>query len=256
MMANMMEKGITLKSNKTKKKEVSKMRGKILIVMVVAIALLGAGVALAGISTTKHNLSASGSGTIKASAGQQNDQICVYCHTPHFAVTAGAPLWNKVVQSTTYTMYGITLAGTTPDTAPNGITKACLSCHDGVNAINSIVNQAGAGGVVTGGTNVAFNTTNAGTALTMPAGATNLGTNLADDHPVSIIYTAGKAGLVATTTSLTGWEGATTVANLLKGASNNKVECSSCHDPHTSTNGLFLRKANTGSALCLGCHAK
>ena len=255
MMANMMEKRITLKTNKTKKGEVSKMRGKILVVMVAAIALLGAGVALAGISTTKHNLSSTGTGTNKASAGQQNDEICVWCHTPHAANTAftGAPLWNKATPTATYTMYGTTLAGSTPDATPNGITKACLSCHDGVSAINSLVNQAGAGGYTAAGTNVAFGTTLAGTALTMPAGVTQIGTSLADDHPVSITYTAGKAGLVATATALTGWEGATTVANLLRSS---KVECSSCHDPHTSTNGLFLRKANSGSALCLGCHAK
>jgi len=248
----MLKKAITFK---TKKGEVSKMKGKILVVMVVAIALLGAGVALAGISDTKHNLSASGPGTIKANSGQQNDEICVYCHTPHFANTGftGAPLWNKATPSATYTMYGTTIAGTTPDSTPNGITKACLSCHDGVSAINSIVNAAGTGGVVSGGANVAFGSTPAGTAYVMPSGAGNIGTNLADDHPVSITYTAGKAGLKATTTTLTGWEGATTIANLLR---NGKVECSSCHDPHTSTTGLFLRVSNSGSALCLGCHGK
>ncbi|MEW6740130.1 MAG: cytochrome c3 family protein [Nitrospirota bacterium] len=231
------------------------MKGKILVVMVAAIALLGAGVALAGISATKHNLSTSGPGTVKANAGQQNDEICVYCHTPHFANTGftGAPLWNKATPSATYTMYGTTIAGSTPDATPNGITKACLSCHDGVSALNSIVNQAGAGGVTAGGYNVAFGATLAGTAKTMPAGAANLGTTLADDHPVSIAYTAGKASLKATSTALTGWEGATTIANLLR---SNKVECSSCHDPHTSTNGLFLRVSNSGSALCLGCHGK
>jgi len=255
MMANMMEKRITLKTNKTKKGEVSKMRGKILVVMVAAIALLGAGVALAGISTTKHNLSSTGTGTNKASAGQQNDEICVWCHTPHAANTAftGAPLWNKATPTATYTMYGTTMAGTATDTAPNGVTKACLSCHDGVSAINSIVNQAGSGGYTAVGTNVAFGTTLAGTAYVMPDGVTRIGTDLKNDHPVSITYTANKASLVATTTPLTGWEGATTVANLLRSS---KVECSSCHDPHSSTNGLFLRKANSGSALCLGCHAK
>ena len=33
------------------------------------------------------------------------------------------------------------------------------------------------------------------------------------------------------------------------------VECGSCHDPHSST-ALFVRVANTGSALCLTCHIK
>lgn len=237
------------------------MKVRVLLVMVMAIALLGAGVALAGISATKHNLSASGPGTIKASSGQQNDEICVYCHTPHFANTGftGAPLWNKATPSATYTMYGTTIAGTTPDTTPNGITKACLSCHDGVSAINSIVNQAGAGGVVSGGTNVAFGTTPAGTAYTMPAGATNLGTDLSNDHPVSITYTAGKASLKPTTTAF----GTKTIADILR---NGKVECSSCHDPHvaagdttgqgTTAGPLFLRVSNQGSALCLSCHGK
>ena len=81
-------------------------------------------------------------------------------------------------------MYGTTIAGTTPDAAPNGVTKACLCCHDGVNAINSLVNQAGAGGVVTAGTNVAFGATPLGTAALMTGASTNITQNLADDHPV------------------------------------------------------------------------
>lgn len=237
------------------------MKGKIIIIMVLAIALLGAGAALAGITATKHNLSSTGTGTVKASAGQQNDEICVWCHTPHFANTGftGAPLWNKATPSGTYTMYGTTIAGTTPDATPNGVTKACLSCHDGVNAINSLVNQAGAGGVVAAGTNVAFGLTPLGTAVLMTGTATKIGQTLADDHPVSILYTAGKASLKATTTVF----GTATLAALLRSG---KVECSSCHDPHTASGdttgqgttagALFLRLSNAGSALCLSCHGK
>ena len=247
----------------TKNKEVNKMKTRILLITVVAIALLGAGAALAGISATKHNLSSTGTGTVKANADQQSGEICVWCHTPHHANTVGvAPLWNKAaagITQPTYTMYGTTIAGTSPDSAPNGITKACLSCHDGVNAINSLVNQAGSGGVDAAGTKVAFGTTVAGTAVLMPAGATNIGITLANDHPVSITYTAGKAGLRATTTVF----GSSTIAALLRSG---KVECSSCHDPHvasgdttgqgTTAAALFLRKSNSASALCLACHAK
>ncbi len=253
----MSEKVTVLKS----KKGGGKMKGKILVLVVAitAVALLSAGAALAGVASTKHNLSSTGPGTIKASAGQQNGEICVWCHTPHSANIGftGAPLWNKATPAATYTMYGTTIAGTTPDATPNGISKACLSCHDGVSAINSIVNQAGSGGVVAGGTNVAFGVTTAGTATTMPAGASNTGTSLADDHPVSLTYTAGKAGLVATTTAF----GTSTVAALLRGG---KVECSSCHDPHAATGDIglggvaagpmMMRMSNGGSALCLACH--
>ena len=34
----------------------------------------------------------------------------------------------------------------------------------------------------------------------------------------------------------------------------NTVQCSSCHTTHDPTNGSFLRKANTNSALCTTCH--
>ncbi len=239
------------------------MKRKILVftvVTVAAIALLSAGTALAGIATTKHNLTSTGPGTIKASAGQQNDEICIWCHTPHSANIAftGAPLWNKATPGAAYTMYGTTVAGTTPAATPSGSSKACLSCHDGVSAVNSIVNQAGSGGVVAGGTNVAFGVTPLGTAYLLTGGS-NVGTSLADDHPVSITYTAGKASLKATTTVF----GTATIAALLRSG---MVECASCHDPHvasgdttvqgTTAGTMMLRVVNAGSALCIACHAK
>lgn len=220
--------------------------------------------AVSNISATKHNLSSTGSGTIKAAAGDNNDEICIYCHTPHAANTAfvGAPLWNKAAPATgTFQMYGAsavntagaTIAGTPTDQQPNSPSLACLSCHDGVSAINSIVNAPGSGGWVAAGANLKFGATAAGTVFAMPAGITNIGTDLRNDHPVSIAYTPGVAGLKATSSTLTSWAGASTVAGLLR---NNKVECGSCHDPHEATNATFLRVSNASSALCIGCHAK
>ena len=89
----------------------------------------------------------------------------------------------------------------------------------------------------------------------MPTGATNIGTNLADDHPISLVYTVGNADLKAKTAALTGWLGATTIQDLLRYASE-VIECSSCHDVHNNIKGLFLRQDNSGSQLCLGCHDK
>ena len=45
----------------------------------------------AGIDTSKHNLAATGPGTIKAATELQT---CVFCHAPHNA-SAVAPLWNR-----------------------------------------------------------------------------------------------------------------------------------------------------------------
>ncbi|WP_457598700.1 cytochrome c3 family protein, partial [Hydrogenimonas sp.] len=147
---------------------------------------------------------------------------------------------------------------------PSAPSLACLSCHDGVSAINSIVNAPGSGGYTAGGANVAFGTTAAGTAFTMPAGVTQIGDatgNLTNDHPVSITYVEGAASLKPVTTAITGWSGATTIAGLLRAG---KVECGSCHDPHLGESDTFLRRnaatvgeaSNKGSRVCLTCHDK
>ncbi|WP_187648005.1 cytochrome c3 family protein [Nitrosophilus labii] len=239
------------------------MRAKIGKIAAAVLLTVGVTSAVAQIANSKHDLTASNTNpdvTIKASAGQNNDEICVYCHTPHAANTAfaGAPLWNKNDQNapTTYTMYGTTVAGTQTLASPQAPSLACLSCHDGVSAINSIVNAPGSGGYVETGQYVAFGTTAAGTAFTMPAGVTQIGTDLTNDHPVSIPYTTGAASLKDPTTALPGtWNGATTIGDLLRGGN---VECVSCHDPHAGENPTFLRMANgnVGSQLCLACHAK
>lgn len=239
-----------------------------------AIAVLSTAVfAESNITGTKHNLSYTGpSATVRAAAGENNDEICVYCHTPHAGNVAfvGAPLWNKKSPvSTGFTMYGaassgvagVTLATTATDAVPNNPSLACLSCHDGVSAINSIVNTPGSG-VNADTTNYLTTFMGAATAKVMPAaGVTNIGVDLRNDHPVSIVYTAGRASLRATNSNLTTvtgltWSGATTVLNLLRGAGSDRVECGSCHDPHEATNATFLRVANAGSKLCIGCHAK
>ncbi|MFA5233672.1 MAG: cytochrome c3 family protein [Sulfurimonas sp.] len=256
------------------------------IKLMIAASIFGASTAFAGawsltgtISGSPHDLSAM-QGT------DDNGEVCVYCHTPHAANTAftGAPLWNKSAAAlSVYTMYGATatntagttIAGTATDATPASPSLACLSCHDGASAIDSIVNAPGSGmgELAAGTTDIASLTTTYGGNIggtVVDDGATTTGStttstttgnvNLSNDHPVSITYTAGTASLVATTTALTDWVGATTVANLLRSG---KVECGSCHDPHNgyATQGTdvevnFLRKTNAASALCLGCHAK
>lgn len=240
----------------------------------------------ADITGSKHDLSTGSGGVAAAASGV--DEICVFCHTPHAANTsfAGAPLWNKDNIATAdggWTMYGATVGGTSASANPSDSSKACLSCHDGVSAVNSIVNAPGSGFAGRGGegvsgaseAQVAALTTGAGAAQTMADvstdGVTNIGINLSNDHPVSIVYGGAKAnaedGTTATPGSLrartyvlsTGggtWivpGGGTTIAGLLR---SDKVECASCHDPHEQTNGTFLRTSNAGSALCLGCHNK
>ena len=238
------------------------MKKRVLLIAIVALSLLISGVAMATIKGTKHDLSSSGAGPIQASSGQQNNEICVWCHTPHGANTAftGAPLWNKATPGGSYTLYGTTEGGSTAllDTETTfAVTKACLSCHDGASAINSLVNQAGSGGYNASGHNVAFGTTADGTAFTMPSGgATDIGTDLSNDHPVNFIYDTTKSSLRTpdgTTSAIVKVLSATSVQGV---SGTSIIQCSSCHDPHDNTNGTFLRVNNSGSSLCLACHLK
>jgi hypothetical protein len=226
------------------------------------------------IANSPHNLSALNT--------DGNAEICVYCHTPHGAGSAftGAPLWNKDANtSIAYRMYGATandtngstIAGTDTLGKPASPSLACLSCHDGVSAIDSIVNAPGSGmNSKTGTKTIQTNTSTVDNGNLGGTYATLSAVDMTNDHPVSIEYIPGRAGLRATTTVLadtndksinTGlWVGATNVSDLLR---SDRVECGSCHDPHLGYSAdqsakqvNFLRYTNTKSYLCVGCHAK
>lgn len=170
-----------------------------------ALAAVAAGVlasqpAFAGIAETKHNL---GSGGLGVNKFDGTAELCVFCHTPHGSdATASVPLWNRTMAApSTYTTYN-SLGTSSLDgkTAPVGsVSLACLSCHDGVQAMNSMINQPGSGGYNVGGAELAGNWTGANqSAGKLVAGAiTNIGQNLADDHPIGIQYAGGpKSGTV------------------------------------------------------------
>ena len=180
--------------------------------------MLAHGVALAGITATKHNLSSTGPGnTFAPTAG--NSEICAFCHTPHGADTSAVvPLWNrKLGTPASYNTYAA-LGTTTLDgaTAPVGsVSLACLSCHDGTQAMNTVINAPGSGGYDPAV--AAWAGTWTGSALTAsPVGSLNyatfsiveIGTDLKNDHPVGIQYAGGgylsSANLNVTDVNATG----------------------------------------------------
>ncbi len=249
--------------------------------------------AKAGVVDTKHNLSSTGTGpnTIDSTGS-----VCVFCHTPHGADTsASVPLWNRVLPvSSTFTTYD-SLGTTSLDgsIAPVGsVSIACLSCHDGTQAMNVMINAPGSGGYNAAGAPFAGTWTGP-TASATPGGSlnystasiVNIGSDLSNDHPIGIQY--GGGGLTSTAPTGTTNDvdfiapnyaiiGGQTVwwmdtaggtASREKtdlqlytrndlGSTEPFVECASCHNPHTSTNPTFLRISNTGSAVCLACHIK
>lgn len=190
--------------------------------------IIGCGtLALAGIVNTPHNLSKSGTGTIKSTT---EDRVCIYCHTPHDA-TSEAPLWNRDLSSQSYTLYSSPTLNANVS-QPQGNSKLCLSCHDGTLALNAIHSSSLP---IAGDLNQP---------LSNFGSSANLGTNLANDHPISFLYTSGLDSEL---------KDPSTLASFVK-LQNGRVECTSCHDPHTSDYPHFLRTSK--NQLCIACHSK
>jgi predicted CXXCH cytochrome family protein len=170
-------------------------------------ALLGATAASAGIATTKHNLSTGGTGAVHVTSG--TDEICVFCHTPHGSdITAPVPLWNKQLPTSTYQTYAQLNSSTIDGTilTVGSVSLACLSCHDGTQAMDNIINAPGSGGYQANGggpgglpyvwAGVGPNLDATGRMLgsvDIPGGTNiaNIGTDLRNDHPIGIQYCGG-----------------------------------------------------------------
>jgi len=182
------------------------------------------------IVNTKHNLSVSGPGTIKA---VDETEICLFCHTPHNSRPV-APLWNRNDPGSSYTLYTSTTLQALPG-QPDGASLLCLSCHDGTVALGSVISRPSVIQFTTG--------------ANMPAGVSNLTTNLRNDHPVSFIY---DAALASSDGQLKNPVNITPPVSLM----NNKVQCTSCHDPHKNLYTDFLVATSQNGNLCNSCHQR
>ncbi|MDH5765403.1 MAG: hypothetical protein OEZ38_05240, partial [Gammaproteobacteria bacterium] len=219
---------------------VVKIKSRLVILSLMTLTIITAGTstgifAVQDVANTRHNLSVSGPGTIKSTTVTH---VCVFCHTPHAAMP-DAPLWNHTLSSgQTYTPYGSTTLDATPG-QPTGKSTLCLACHDGTVALGELSNPP------TGETLDAI--------LTNPMSAAErgyLGTDLSDDHPVSFVYD--------TTLQLNDGQlfDPATIGLPLDGTGSDRVECTTCHDPHEATNAPFLRVSSLNSAICITCHNK
>lgn len=105
-----------------------------------------------GIVNTRHNLTQSpalGPFSIWMDSSRNNyAEVCVYCHTPHGAnVNIAAPLWNRTIKATTYTTYNQLNTSTLTQAVyqPGAASLMCLSCHDGQQAVDAVMNMPGSG---------------------------------------------------------------------------------------------------------------
>lgn len=179
-----------------------------------------------GIVSTKHNLSLTGPGEIKALT---EDRICVFCHTPHNA-TPRTPLWNKSLNAVNYVLYASSTMLAVPS-QPTGPSRLCLSCHDGTLALGEVIRPSeGISMTVSGG---------------IPSGRSSyLGVSLAGDHPVSFSYFS----------SLPNPDLSPAPPSELLFYGDGTMHCTTCHDPHDNANRKFLAVDGANGGLCTRCH--
>lgn len=198
---------------------------------VLAIAMAGSVQAQpTSVVNSPHNLSSGGPGTVKASI---EDQVCIFCHTPHNSSPV-RPLWNRAMPSEAYTIYS-SRALTAQPGQPTGMSKMCLSCHDGTIALGSVLSRP---------TPIAM----AGGVSTIPDGPSRLGTDLSDDHPISFRFDNSIPAHNPKVRS------PSALPAQIKLDSNAELQCTSCHDAHNNSLGKFLVMRNDNSELCSSCH--
>ena len=251
--------------------------------------------AMAGIFNTKHNLGSTGINAASNYSG--TEEICVFCHTPHGGDSSAAvPLWNRHLDPTgfqTYDQQGTTTLDAKVENI-GSVSVACLSCHDGTQAMDALINEPGSGTVVPGFHNGKWSGQAKSTEgrIAFPNTVTNLGKDLTNDHPVSVQFAGGGYSMSNPTgpgrdkdfhsaetkfvgTNRVWWVNTTTeggtsdfektdmklytrvgTKGAYAGEAQPYVECASCHDPHVDYNPTFLRIDPKGSAVCLTCHNK
>ena len=198
-----------------------------------ALVLLAAAQAAAQQSSvvdSPHNLSADGPGPIHALS---EAEVCIFCHTPHNSAPI-RPLWNRSTPLDGYRIYSSRALDADPG-QPTGSSKMCLSCHDGTIALGAVLSRSSpiamAGGVTF-----------------IPNGASNLGTDLSDDHPISFRF---DSSLAAKDPHL---KDPALLPEAVRLDANSELQCTTCHDAHDDSRGMFLVMHNNNSELCVVCH--
>lgn len=219
-----------------------------------------------GVENSPHDFSTN-------SAWNTRKGVCSPCHSAHNTDPAQiAPLWSHATTTGPFTPY------TSPTFnaglhQPDGVSLACLSCHDGTVAINQLISGVS-------GTN--------GTIFIDPVA--QIGPDLHTTHPISFTYDSALAvadggiedpltyhiGDAKDATKLTinvapvpsAWSGTSLSSKSIDEAMlvAHKMQCSSCHDVHKQEgsapeSGILARISGTdstgrGSLLCRTCHIK
>ncbi len=180
---------------------------------------------------SKHNLSVTGPGPVTSAA----QDACIFCHTPHSSYVDVKPLWNHTLSTQTYNTYTSSTYDAGAATPAAGVSKLCLSCHDGTVALGQTVLQ----GLIT-------------TTGSMRPEAVLGPADLTNDHPLGV-QPVDDGQLVLGLFQNPAVSGDPAVK-----LPASRIECTSCHDPHSQALDPsaqdFLVRSNSAGAVCLACH--
>jgi predicted CXXCH cytochrome family protein len=201
---------------------------KRLVALVACAVALPAWAAGSGIAMSKHNLSVTGPGEMRAVTEKRS---CVFCHVAHGSQPRTG---NRPDSAAAVRRYASSTMAARPGQAMTGSSRTCLSCHDGTIAIGQTVK--GNGIAMRGG----------GAGGRMREGRANLGTDLSGSHPVSFRPLMTRSVRPPASTDAVQLD------------RHGMVQCTSCHDPHNEdvdpVQKKFLVKPNHGSEICQSCH--
>ncbi len=189
----------------------------------------------------------------------RSSQICVFCHTPHRSSSEG-PLWNRAASSRTFKHFSSsTLAiddaavkGASDYGQPNGSSRLCLSCHDGVTALGAVFTTPGRA------TSEPIHFINQRTGQTGPNVAIGYET-FSSHHPVSFKYDATVRNLLRSPPYNKSEYWWSPTSNDVKLDKQERMQCKTCHDPHQDRSDVPspmnpLWTAKTYAEVCLTCH--
>jgi hypothetical protein len=206
-----------------------------------------------------HDLRTTGLGGSQTGVNGPSYALCNYCHVAHkFAADSGLGatgpatlLWNHTLSSSTaYTAYTswtlkatdlASLQGTGVNADLNNPSIMCMSCHDGTVALNSSYTGA-IGSVGTG----------------MPSSMVINPADANKTHPINFTYDATLANAAGMKVPA-GTNGVDSNTNPVIPLFSGKMQCSTCHEPHTNSHLLFRNfnavYTTTNGSWCLYCHS-
>ena len=206
------------------------------------------------VDQTPHNLRVPATSTEPDMQGLVRDygDVCVYCHSPHDGPTWSgsprAPLFNRPRPNAGYRMPEWDQSQMQQDGSPSNKSRLCLSCHDGTVGLDNILNRP----------NTYTGPGPANTSIEDCEDCHRDGDpidwegvyfrpdDMRDQHPFSVLYDPSQRpgqfnpAIGGTVGGLPLFDG--------------KVECLTCHEPHSQRFKYFLRRSNAGQTLCLVCH--